>query len=196
VIQSLSQLSAVYGHDRAKVLLGNMDTQLFYRLNDLDTARYLEERLGSFSAYAHSQTLHGGEEKSEGLSERPRPLLSIQEIMQLKDTDVLAWHRGYKPLKLKRMDWRDFLILRQRCSYKALKPYPLPPITDISQLELKSLPSENYPSGDDDSFPATLDDPDNLPGTRQDLIDRQSSPSTTIWQRTNRRSKFDPDAIN
>jgi type IV secretion system protein VirD4 len=202
VIQSLSQLSSVYGQTHAKVLLSNMDTQLFYRPNDLDTAKYLEERLGNFSAYAHSQTLHGGEEKSEGLSERPRPLLSIQEILQLKDTDVLAWHRGYKPLKLKRMDWQDFPILQQRHSYKAPKLYPLPPITDTWQLELKNGHSDTYPNGDEDSFSLTLDDPDNLPGARhdlstngQDMVDPQTA-TTTVWQRTNRKSQIDPDNLN
>ena len=57
----------------------NMETQLYYRPNDLTTARYLEERLGSVSAYAHSQTLHSGEETSEGRSERPIPLVSSQD---------------------------------------------------------------------------------------------------------------------
>ena len=64
-IQSLEQLSAVYGRDRANILRGNMETQLFYRPNDLATARYLEERLGSVSAYARSETLHEGEQTSE-----------------------------------------------------------------------------------------------------------------------------------
>jgi type IV secretion system protein VirD4 len=190
IIQSLSQLSATYGHDRAKIILGNMDTTLFYRPNDLDTAKYLEERLGSFSAYAHSQTLHSGEETSEGRSERPRPLLSIQEITQLKDTDVLVWHRAYKPLKLKRMDWRDFGLLRRRRSISPPALQPLPPITDSKQLNPQPLPPDHYPNEDDDPFPVTLDDPDNLPSdrhglstNRQGMADSQGSQPTTVWQR-------------
>jgi type IV secretion system protein VirD4 len=196
VIQSLSQLSSTYGHDRAKILLGNMDTALFYRPNDLDTAKYLEERLGSFSAYAHSQTLHEGQESSEGRSERPRPLLSTQEITQLKDTDVLVWHREYKPMKLKRMDWRAFGLLKKRHSYESLPLIPLPPITDIDQLELKTLASDNYPNEDDDLFSVELDDPDNLPQGRQDLVESQGRLPSTVWQRTNRQSQLDPDRIN
>jgi hypothetical protein len=191
VIQSLSQLSAVYGHDRAKILLGNMDTRLFYRPNDLDTARYLEDFLGSASAYAHSQTLHSGEETSEGKSERPRPLLSIQEITQLKDTDVLVWHRDYKPLKLKRMDWRAFDLLKQRRSLKASELQSLPPITDIKPLKQQTLLFNNYPNEEDDPFPVTLDDPYNLPVDRhylstngQHLVDPEDSRSTIVWQRT------------
>jgi type IV secretion system protein VirD4 len=190
IVQSLSQLSATYGHDRAKILLGNMDTRLFYRPNDLDTARYLEEFLGSASAYAHSQTLHSGEETSEGRSERPKPLLSIQEITQLKDTDVLVWHRDYKPLKLKRMDWRAFPLLMQRRSISPAQLQPLPAITDIKLSDTKPLPSDNYPKEDDDPFPVTLDDPDNLPSdrhglsiNRQGMADSQGSQPTTVWQR-------------
>src|SRR5919198_4676947 len=191
IVQSLSQLFATYGHDRAKILLGNMDTRLFYRPNDLDTARYLEDFLGSASAYAHSQTLHSGEETSEGRSERPRPLLSIQEITQLKDTDVLVWHRDYKPIKLKRMDWRAFPRLLQRRSLKASELQSLPPITDIKPLKQQTLLFNNYPNEEDDPFPVTLDDPYNLPVDRhylstngQHLVDPEDSRSTIVWQRT------------
>jgi len=61
-IQSLSQLEAVYGKARAQILRDNMDSQLFYRPSDIQTAKYLEDRLGSVSAFARSQTLHGGQE--------------------------------------------------------------------------------------------------------------------------------------
>ena len=190
IVQSLSQLFATYGHDRAKILLGNMDTRLFYRPNDLDTARYLEDFLGSASAYAHSQTLHSGEETSEGKSERPRPLLSIQEITQLKDTDVLVWHRDYKPLKLKRMDWRTFDILRRRRSISPPELQPLPPITDIEHLRLQTRPLDTYPNEEDEPFPVTLDDPYNLPVDRhylstngQHMVEPQDSRSTTVWRR-------------
>ena len=45
-IQSLSQLEAVYGRPRARVLRDNMDTQVFYRPADLETAEFLERSLG------------------------------------------------------------------------------------------------------------------------------------------------------
>ena len=44
--------------------------------------------MGSVSAYARSETLHEGERSSEGLSERPIPLLSSQDIARLSDEDV------------------------------------------------------------------------------------------------------------
>jgi hypothetical protein len=91
-------------------------------------------------------------------------------------------------MKLRRMDWRDFLILRQRHSHKALQLYPLPPLTEIEQLELKSLPAD-IANHDDDPFSVELDDPDNL-------VKPQDRLPTTVWQRTNRKSHVDPDALN
>src|SRR5438270_8675379 len=92
-IQSLSQLEAVYGRARAQVVRDNMESQLYYRPTDLATARYLEERLGTYSAYAHSTTSKEGSEISEGRAERPIPLLTAQEILQLRDEEVISFHR-------------------------------------------------------------------------------------------------------
>ena len=41
-VQSLSQLESVYGKARAQILRDNMDSQLFYRPTDIQTAKYLE----------------------------------------------------------------------------------------------------------------------------------------------------------
>ena len=146
VIQSLEQLSAVYGRDRANILRGNCETQLYYRPNDLTTARYLEERLGTVSRYARSQTLHRGDETSEGLSERPVPLLSSQDIALLSDEEVIAFHRNNRPLKLKRMDWQDHPLLVKRRNIPPPKVWPLPPLTDIELREPPSLLSDELSS--------------------------------------------------
>jgi type IV secretory pathway TraG/TraD family ATPase VirD4 len=152
-IQSLDQLSAVYGRDRANILRGNCETQLYYRPNlDETTAPYLEKRLGDVSAYARSQTLHNGQETSEALSERPIPLLASQDIGLLDDEEVIAWHRNYRPLKLKRMDWRDHPFLVKRRNIPPPEVWPLPPLTDIALRAPAALPADEI----------LLDDPDNL----------------------------------
>src|SRR2546421_9181202 len=83
-VQSLSQLEVVYGKARAQVLRDNMESQLYYRPTDIATARYVEERCGPRSAYAH----HTNEQKdhtSEGRSEQAIPLLSAQDFLRYKD---------------------------------------------------------------------------------------------------------------
>jgi type IV secretion system protein VirD4 len=123
-VQSLAQLDAAYGKVRARVLRDNMETQLYYRPADLDTADHLEHRLGRRSDYAHSQTTHQGSSPSQGLSEQGIPLMTAQEIMHLRDTDIIGFHRLLQPFRAARMDWRRFPILRQR---QAMPP-PLLPI--------------------------------------------------------------------
>ncbi len=130
-IQSLSQLEVIYGKARAQVLRENMESQLYYRPLDLATAQHLETKLGRQSAYAHSSTERDGEETSQGLSEQSIPLLTAQEIMQLKDEEVIGFHRRLPPFKISRMDWRNHSLLREK--RKMLPPLlsPLPPLADM-----------------------------------------------------------------
>jgi type IV secretory pathway TraG/TraD family ATPase VirD4 len=158
-IQSLEQLSAVYGHDRATILQGNCDTQLYYRPNLLQTSRYLEERLGLSSGYSRSETLKNGHEASEVRSERPIPLLASQEIGLLTDEDVLAWHRNFRPLKLKRMNWQEHPVLGNRRRIEAPKVLPLPPLTELTLRVPPALPEAEIHLDD----PDTLVEPGGLP---------------------------------
>jgi type IV secretion system protein VirD4 len=135
-IQSLSQLDAVYGHARARTLRDNMDSQIYYRPADLETANYLEERLGRRSEYARSSTIREGGGESEGLSEQARPLLTAWEVQRLRDTDVLIFHRLLPAIKARRMDWRDHPILKSR---HGLTPPPLPLLPPLDRGEPKTI---------------------------------------------------------
>jgi len=108
--------------------------------------------LGMSSGYSRSTTLHHGDETSEALSERPVPLLASQDIGLLTDEEVIAWHRNYRPLKLKRMNWLEHPVLIARRNMKPPKVAPLPPLTEIELRQPHSLSSEEI----------HLDDPDNL----------------------------------
>jgi type IV secretory pathway TraG/TraD family ATPase VirD4 len=135
-IQDLNQLDAVYGTKRAHVLRNNMESQIYYRPNDQETAEYLERCLGRKSDYAQSHNIREGEETSEGRMEQGIPLLTAQEIKQMPDEEIMGFHRQLPPFLATRMDWRRFPILRERqaMSPPALSPLPelaetLPPLT-------------------------------------------------------------------
>ena len=64
-VQSLSQLDAVYGRVRAQVLRDNMESQIYYRPSNHETAEYLERCLGRTSQFAHSQTVRDGTHTSQ-----------------------------------------------------------------------------------------------------------------------------------
>ena len=141
-VQSLSQLDAVYGKTRASVLRDNMESQIYYRPSNQQTADYLERCLGRRSEYAHSQTVRDGAKTSQGLSEQAVPLLTAQEIKQLRDEDILGFHRRLPPFQAKRMDWRRFPILTQRQRMPAPRLSILPQLEDAAWQRTEHLPYE------------------------------------------------------
>jgi type IV secretion system protein VirD4 len=130
-VQSLSQLDVVYGKERATILRDNIESQLYYRPNDQDTADYLEHCLGRKSDYAKSQTLRDGTETSEGRSEQGVSLLTAWEIKQLRDEEIIAFHRLLPPFLAKRMDWRNYPLLRKRRMLPAPVVPSLPPLSEL-----------------------------------------------------------------
>ena len=72
--------------------------------------------------------------QSEGLAERPIPLLTAQEILQLPDTEVIGFHRHLPPFRLTRMDWRSQPILYKR---KTLPASELPVLPALAAIPLR-----------------------------------------------------------
>jgi type IV secretion system protein VirD4 len=130
-VQSLASLELVYGRARAQVLRDTVETQLYFRPTDTQTAEHLEKRLGQRSDYAHSHTLHNGEAASEGRSERPVSLLSSQDIFLLSDTALLAFHRNNHPMRLSRLEWHRHPLLARR---QRMSPPTLSPLPELDQL--------------------------------------------------------------
>lgn len=130
-VQSLSQLEAVYGTARSKVLKDNMESQIYYRPSNQETADYLEHCLGRVSAFAHSHTVREGAETSQGLSEQGVPLMTSQEIKQLRDDEIIGFHRRLPPFQINRVDWRQHPLFIQRRQIPAPKLSPLPQLADM-----------------------------------------------------------------
>jgi type IV secretion system protein VirD4 len=143
-IQSLSQLESVYGKARSQTLRDNMESQIYYRPNDIATAKYLEERLGNQSAFAQSHTLREGEETSQGLSERPISLMTAQEIAQMKDEDIIGFHRHLRPFHMKRMDWRTYPLFQEHRGIQPPVLSSLPPLAEIPAMHSQEDFSEVY----------------------------------------------------
>jgi type IV secretion system protein VirD4 len=129
-VQSLAQLETVYGKARSQVLRDNMESQIYYRPANQETADYLEHCLGRVSAFAHSTSLRDGEETSQGLSEQGIPLLTSQEIKQLADEAIIGFHRRLPPFTLKRGDWRTHALLTKQRSIPAPQLSALPQLAD------------------------------------------------------------------
>ncbi len=153
-VQDLSQLEAIYGKQKTQTLLNNCDTQIYYGPNDLDTAEHIEKLLGRKSDYAVSSTSREGTETSQGKSEQGIPLMFYWEIKQLKDEDILGFHRKLPPFKAKRMDWRQDKLLTKRQHIPPPKLSPLPELEDRQQRIIWTR-EKKFADG-------YLDDPDDI----------------------------------
>jgi type IV secretion system protein VirD4 len=145
-VQSLAQLDAVYGKTRASVLRDNMESQIYYRPSNQETADYLQHCLGRRSDYARSETLREGTATSEGRSEQGIPLLTSQDIKQLKDEDIIGFHRLLPAFRAKRMDWRHFPDLVQKQAIPPPQLAMLPQLDDwFTDIALQR--PERFPNG-------------------------------------------------
>jgi type IV secretory pathway TraG/TraD family ATPase VirD4 len=96
VWQDRSQAYALYGRDRAINMFNNFRYQIYFKQEDLETAQFLETRLGSTSGFAHSKTEHEGH-ISTGESEQKVPLRTAQYIMYDMPDDEIIGFWGKRP---------------------------------------------------------------------------------------------------
>jgi type IV secretory pathway TraG/TraD family ATPase VirD4 len=108
-----------------------METQLYYRQSGLETSEYIEKRMGRKSEYAHSKTLHEYQQTAEGETEQAVSLMTVQDITELSETEIIGIHRNLKPFRAKRMDWRDFPHLAARTK---TAPPPLPELAPSPEI--------------------------------------------------------------
>ena len=134
--QDNSQIEALYGPYKAKAIRNNMDTKIFYRQASHETSKDIAESLGYRSDYARSQTLRDGQEASQSLSEHAVPLLTARDINELSPTEIIAFHSNRKPIRAKRMDWREYQVLTRR---RAIAPPPLNPLPKLDYHLLTAL---------------------------------------------------------
>jgi type IV secretion system protein VirD4 len=137
LVQDHNQLEHAYGKYGARSLINNMETQLYYRQSGLETSEYIERRMGRKSEYAHSKTLHVDRETAEGESEQAVSLMTVQDITELSETEIIGIHRNLKPFKATRMDWREYPHLVNRTKIPAPQLPKLPPPPDIPQLSVE-----------------------------------------------------------
>jgi type IV secretory pathway TraG/TraD family ATPase VirD4 len=60
------------------------------------------------SGLGSSKTTHGHEAHSEGEVEQAVPLMTVQDVAELDDEEIIILHRNRKPIRAKRLDFRNF----------------------------------------------------------------------------------------
>ena len=69
------------------------------------------------------------------MSEQGVPLITSNQIKQMKDWDILVFHHDLPAFHARRMNWMEHPLLRER---EAMKPPPLEPLPSLTPIELRS----------------------------------------------------------
>ena len=102
VIQSRSQLRAVYGEHVADEIVSNCGVEVAFTPKELRVANELSERIGYIGqeAVTRSLTIHGIlANRSKSMSDHRRALLLPQELMQFPADELLLMRGGIPPIR-------------------------------------------------------------------------------------------------
>jgi type IV secretion system protein VirD4 len=103
--QDYMQLEITYGRDPGKILWRQPATRVFFKPNDLETAKRISEELGIETYYERTISSSGQiQEKEFG-----RPLMNPGEILAMGDQRGLVFTPKTGPLKLKTYAWQQFV---------------------------------------------------------------------------------------
>lgn len=127
VIQSPSQLRALYGPDITEDILTNCGLEIVFAPKELKVAQELSERLGYYTYRARSRSRPiglGQGRRSLTDSDQRRALMLPQELMQLSEKALIVLKAGLAPTR-----GRKLVYYRDRRFTDRLRPPPSPPPT-------------------------------------------------------------------
>lgn len=139
VIQSRSQLRAVYGHDTADEIVANCGVEIAFTPKELKVAKELSERLGYVGqdATTKSLTINGMlANRSKSVSQMQRALLLPQELMQFPRDQLLLLRGGIPAVRGTKITYYSDRVFKTRL---------LPPPTIAAQKPVVARPSESDP---------------------------------------------------
>lgn len=116
-VQSIGLLEKAYGKQDTEAILGACKTQIVAQLNENRTAQYYSEQLGKEDIFYQQKSQSsgkGGRSTSRSDHQQTRPLIEIQELMQLLQGEVIVLNPGYKNKKTARIPYRTRINIPKR----------------------------------------------------------------------------------
>ena len=159
VIQSRSQLRAVYGEHVANEIVANCGVEVAFTPKELRVANELSERIGYVGqeSVTKSLTIHGIlANRSKSMSDQRRALLLPQELMQFPDGELLLLRGGIPPIHGDKIRFYADGLFRSRVMAAPIVP-PIPKtIRDDEDLPDCAMPTFDQLT-DPDPFSFAMD---------------------------------------
>jgi type IV secretory pathway TraG/TraD family ATPase VirD4 len=116
-VQSIGLLEKTYGKQDVEAILGACKTQFIAQLNENRTAQYYCEQLGREEVFYQQRSRSsgkGGGSTSRADHQQTRPLVEIQELMQMLQGEVILLNPGYRTQKSTRIPYRTRIKIPKR----------------------------------------------------------------------------------
>jgi len=137
VIQSRSQLRAVYGKDVCDEIVANCGVEIAFTPKESIVAKELSDRLGSytFKARSRSSKEFDGWSRTVSVSDQRRALMLPQELLELPRNEMIILRGGIPPIKAVKLAYYRDKVFAER---SALIP-PLVSARPICGTEVSAL---------------------------------------------------------
>ena len=131
VLQSPSQLRAIYGPDVAEEVMTNCGIEIVFAPKEFKIAQELSDRLGAYTTDGRSRSRPTGlapGRRSTTVSDQRRALMLPQELMQLPQTALIVLKAGLPPIRGRKIAYfRERVFQRRLRPAPALAPVAVPP---------------------------------------------------------------------
>jgi type IV secretion system protein VirD4 len=137
VIQSPSQLRALYGPDVTEEILTNCGVEVVFAPKELKVAQELSDRLGFYTYSARSRsrpTGLGSGRRSTTASDQRRALMLPQELMQMPTDALLILKAGLPPTR-----GRKIVYYREGVFTRRQRPPPAIPVAPRPERSVRDL---------------------------------------------------------
>jgi hypothetical protein len=92
--QSFNQILGHYGRNSGSVMLGQFNTNIIFRIKDVDEAKIIAKRIGEIEYLSHQKnTSYGAHEFRDGISYTEQE--KKQNLIKISDLDGLKAHHAY-----------------------------------------------------------------------------------------------------
>ncbi|HOJ09768.1 MAG TPA: type IV secretory system conjugative DNA transfer family protein [Clostridiales bacterium] len=118
IIQSIAQLKEKYYNEGSEIVISNCDTKLCLGCNDISTARFMSDSIGTATIKDYGTTKQLGLEGvfdygRQTVREGKRYLLNPEEIMQLPQDIAIVMVKGNNPLLVKKVGWNKHYLYKK-----------------------------------------------------------------------------------
>ena len=114
ILQDKSQIEAMY-KDEWKTMVANCDTMVFLGSSEMDTLKYISEKIGDKTIIVKSRSSSKGGKggSSQSMSETKRPVMTPEELQRMKFDECIIFNRTKRAIFARKFVYENHPLFEQ-----------------------------------------------------------------------------------